>query len=213
MGRVYLLRHGQTKWNREKIFRGQTDVPLNDFGRQQAKALSEALKKEGLKDPVFLSSPLERAHETAEIVAGLFTEFKVEIDRAFLDMCYGEWEGKALKEIEERYPELYQIWAEHPEKVIFPRGESLEDLADRGEEGIYRAATHNPEGDTVIVAHRAVNKALLCRLLGAGLGSFWKLRQDTACINELIYHNSFFIILKVNEICHLRALGKEAGDF
>ncbi len=204
MGTVYLLRHGQTMWNREEIFRGQTDVPLDDIGREQAKALAHALEEQEIEKPVFLASPLQRATETAQLAASLFPEAKVIPDNAFLDISYGEWEGKSRAEVEKEYPEMYYTWVSSPHQVDFPGGESLQVAADRAEEGIYRAALDNQDGDTVIVAHRAVNKALFCRLLGAGMKSFWKLRQNTACINKLYYSNSSFVLVKINETCHLK---------
>lgn len=215
MGTIYLLRHGQTKWNKEEVFRGQYDISLNEVGREQARALGEALRLEGLKNPVFLSSPLSRARETAEIAANSIGLGKdhVEIDSSFLDISYGKWEGKTRKEVEKQYPKVYQTWVSDPEKVVFPGGESLGEAADRAEDGIYRAAQENLEGDTVIVAHRAVNIILLCRLLRAVGSAFWKIRQETGCINVLNYTNSTFVLVKVNEICHLRTMERDETDF
>ena len=60
MGRIYLLRHGQTAWNKEEVFRGTLDVPLDDVGRRQARDAGRALKRKGLKDPVIYCSPQAR---------------------------------------------------------------------------------------------------------------------------------------------------------
>ncbi len=213
MAVIYLLRHGQTAWNREKIFRGQTDVPLDDTGRRQAKFLAERLGKLGLHNPVILASPLQRARETADIVAGSIEGTRVESDDSFLDISYGEWEGKSREEVEKMYPSLYSIWENTPGKAVFPGGETLEKAANRAREGIFRAARENPQGDSVIVAHRAINKALFCLLLGAGMQGFWKLRQDTACLNELHIKGDTFVIVKINDTCHLRGSGKDTRDF
>ncbi|MDY6826896.1 MAG: histidine phosphatase family protein [Bacillota bacterium] len=213
MTKLFLLRHGQTSWNREEIFRGRADIPLDDFGRQQARALAEVLSRTGLKDPIFLCSPLARARETAEIVTSRFAGSHVVTDRSFIDLCFGEWEGKTLREIEKNYPELYSMWVENPGEVTFPGGENLGKVADRAEEGIIRAAKENRESETVIVAHRAVNKALLCRLLGLSQQAFWKLRQDTACLNELEYADNHFILVRLNDTCHLDVIKQESRDF
>lgn len=213
MTTIYLLRHGETMWNREDIFRGQADIPLNAFGRQQAKALSEALELEELHKPFFITSPLKRARETAEIAARSFNESKVIDNSFFLDLSYGAWEGKPLCEIEQKYPELYNTWTKHPEKVIFPGGENIKDAADRAEKGVEQAVQINPDRPTVIVAHRAINKALICRLLGLGMKAFWKIRQDTACLNKFHYNKSFFILARLNDTCHLQNLDKVTKDF
>ncbi|HED24093.1 MAG TPA: histidine phosphatase family protein [Firmicutes bacterium] len=216
MTRLFLLRHGETKWNREEIFRGQSDIPLNGFGLRQAEALADTLSKADLKNPIFLSSPLKRAMKTAEIVASRFAEAFVTADPAFIDLSFGEWEGKTLREIEGNYPELYKKWVENPGRVTFPGGENLATVAERAEKGICRAAEDYRENEPVIVAHRAVNKALLCRLLGLGQQAFWKLRQDTACLNELAYEGSSFILVRLNDTCHLNAISimkQENRDF
>ncbi|MFO8192416.1 MAG: histidine phosphatase family protein [Bacillota bacterium] len=213
MTKLFLLRHGQTRWNREEIFRGRSDIPLDDFGRRQAGSLPEALSRAGLKNPIFLCSPLKRARETAEIIASRFTGSQVLADQSFIDLCFGEWEGKTLREIESNYPELYRMWVENPGEVNFPGGENLVKVADRAEEGIIRAAKENRESETIIVAHRAVNKALLCRLLGLSQQAFWKLRQDTACLNELEYTGNHFILIRLNDTCHLNTMKQESRDF
>ncbi len=213
MAVIYLVRHGQTKWNREEVFRGQADIPLNDFGRCQAEALGKTLRNEELNNPVLVASPLKRATETAEIVSAHLDDISISKDSSYLDISYGEWEGKPLTEIRKKYPELYQAWLKHPEEVIFPGGETLKNAADRAEKGIFQAVKNNPEGHTIIFAHRAINKVLLCRLLGLGEQGFWKIRQDTACLNELAFSNRSFILVKLNDTCHLRDMERDAGDF
>jgi len=210
---IYLIRHGETKWNREKVFRGQMDIPLNEFGRLQAEKLSETLKMQKLKNPVFISSPLKRARETAEIATNLFAKAEININDAFIDISFGQWEGLPLHEIESDYPDLYQTWVQNPEKVDFPNGENIKVVADRAEEGIYQAVHANPESELVIVAHRVINKALLCRLLGMELKAFWKLRQDTACLNELYFDKDDFILVRLNDTCHLKSLETDIIDF
>lgn len=213
MAAIYLVRHGETTWNREEIFRGQADIPLNDFGRRQAAALGATLPGLGLRNPHIVTSPLSRARETAGIIAASFPGSLVVAEQAFTDICFGNWEGKTPAEVAELYPALFQLWADQPDKVIFPGGESLAAVAGRTEQALNRMVVANPEEPIIIVSHRAVNKALLCRLLGLSLGAFWKLQQNTACLNELAYRNSSFILVRLNDTCHLASLGKDKSDF
>lgn len=211
---ILLLRHGETKWNREQIFCGQSDIPLNDFGHKQAEALGEALQKWDLIHPQFITSPLSRASETASIAAAVFNqEEEIIVEEVFNDICFGEWEGKTAAQIENSYPELYKRWQSEPGKVNFPGGENLGAAADRAEKGIYHIGRTDTGRTKVIISHRAVNKALLCRLLGLGQDSFWKLQQNTACINELAFTGSDFILVKLNDTCHLQQLGTDKKDF
>lgn len=213
MMKVYLVRHGETEWNREDIFRGRADIPLNSFGRRQAESIADILNSFALVNPVFISSPLKRSRETAEIAASFLADAKVSNDSAFVDICFGQWEGKSLQEVEEEYPLLFKRWVEEPGKVLFPAGENLNIVADRAEKGLYHAVKNNQDREVVIVSHRAVNKALFCRLLGLTQHSFWKIRQDTACLNELDYEQGSFAIVRLNDTCHLRSLKRVEKDF
>ncbi|RJR20838.1 MAG: histidine phosphatase family protein [Desulfobacteraceae bacterium] len=210
MGLIYLIRHGQTMWNKEEVFRGQSDIPLNDFGRQQASAIAKELQEKKLQNPVFFSSPLKRARETAEIASSFLPGISVIDIEALIDIHFGEWQGQAKEKIEKLYPELYRMWLESPAEVVFPGGEDLKKVADRAEKAFIAIAREHMENDVIIVTHRVINKVLLCRLLGAGFDSFWKIRQDTACINILTWEHFLFNMLVINDTCHLRPLGK--GD-
>jgi len=186
MRAVYLIRHGQTVWNKEEIFRGRADIPLNDFGRRQARMIADFLQERGLRDAVFFSSPLKRARETAKIAGGLLSEKDVHTVEAFTDINFGPWEGKARVEVEKLYPELYRLWQEEPASVAFPEGESLREAAARAVEAFSAIAEKYAANDIIIVSHRVINKLLLCSFLEAGLNSFWRIRQDTACINIFV---------------------------
>ncbi len=214
MVNILLIRHGETRWNREEVFRGQSDIPLNDFGRRQAKALGNALLNWGLEQPQFITSPLSRAHETATIAAASFSQEKEIItEEAFIDICFGEWEGKTVKQVEKIFPEMYKQWKNNPGQVEFPGGESLDEAAERAEKRIFFIARKDPNKIKVIISHRAINKALLCRLLGLSSNSFWKLQQNTACINEMFFTGKEFILVKLNDTCHLQELGRDKKDF
>jgi len=205
MGRIYLLRHGQTAWNKEEVFRGTLDVPLDDVGRRQARDAGRALKRKGLKDPVIYCSPQARARETAEIVAAEIPVQELHPEPAFRDLNFGEWQGMPKTEVARLYPDLLKKWATEPTGIVFPGGEGLEAVADRAEEALYRLARENLHRDMILVSHQVVNKAILCRLLGAGLNVFWRLGQDTACLNLLEYNGSYFVVQTVNDTHHLSA--------
>lgn len=214
MGLIYLIRHGQTLWNMEEVFRGQSDIPLNDFGRRQAEALAEELQEKKLKNPVFFSSPLKRARETAEIAGSFLPGISVSDVEPLIDINFGEWQGQAREEIEKLYPELYRMWQENPAGVVFPRGEDLQEVATRAGKAFMSIVREHLENDVIIVTHRVINKVLLSLLLCANLDLFWKIRQDTACINILTWERSIFNMLVINDTCHLRPLGKvDLRDF
>ena len=133
---------------------------------------------------------------------------------ALTDINFSEWQGQAREEIEKLYPELYRMWQENPAGVVFPGGENLQEVAARAEKAFMSIVRKHPENDVIIVAHRVVNKVLLSLLLCTNLDLFWKIRQDTACINILTWERSIFNMLVINDTCHLRPLGKrDLRDF
>ena len=113
---VLLIRHGETAWNRGKIFRGTHDVPLNDNGRAQGAALAEALRNRRI-DAAFTSG-LSRARETAEIVLAGRNVAAV-IEDGLCDFDYGDWTGLAEREVARRYPAEYGAWLAAPHTVPF----------------------------------------------------------------------------------------------
>ncbi len=214
MRRIILARHGQTAWNREEVFRGTADIPLNDFGKEQARALGKKIESLQLKNPLIISSPLERARETAERCSEAVKGRQALVNQGFTDINFGDWQGKSKAEVQQVQPELYRQWLADPASVAFPGGETLEKTANRAWETLNQLVSKHRVHDLVIVSHRVVNKAILCLLLGAGLQAFWKIKQDTACLNILEYDGRTFMIRTLNDTCHLQPLAQgDAADF
>lgn len=165
---LYFIRHGETDWNAERRYQGQTDIPLNDTGRAQAtrngKALAAYFVDEGIDvaDLDFVASPMARARETMERVRlgmGLASE-PYRLDRRLIEASYGDWEGNTIPELAVRLPgELEKRraapWAYEP-----PHGESYRALSGR-------VATWLAEVDrpTVVVSHGGVSRVLRGLLL------------------------------------------------
>ena len=110
------------------------DIPLNDFGKKQAQEMGKKLRNQNLNNPLLISSPLTRAMETAEIAGEAISHKKVSKEQAFIDLNFGEWQGKSKKEIEKMHPELYWKWLTEPATKVFPGGDSLRILAARAED-------------------------------------------------------------------------------
>lgn len=205
---IYLVRHGRTLWNKEEVFRGQADIPLDDYGRQQAAAVGEALTGKGIH--AMVTSPLGRAVETATIAGGILGGVPILHEPRLTDVDYGEWQGLPHEEVKVRYPQLYQTWIGNPGDVTFPGGESLRQVAQRCWEALLGISNTYSGCSVAIVSHRVINKILLAQALRAGFQAFWKVRQDTACINLMVAERDSFVVHSMNDTCHLRKLG--AGD-
>jgi broad specificity phosphatase PhoE len=198
----YLVRHGDTAWNRDWRYRGQADLPLDESGLAQARATAGALGAVGL-EAVF-ASPLKRAFNTAELIAqaaGLTARPLPDL----LDISYGAWQGMTYAEAQAAYPDLYARWQAAPHLVHFPAGESLDEVRSRSVHGLLAIADQYPRGRVAIVGHQVVNRVLLCAVLGLANDAFWRIEQDTCCINVFRYDTERyrFTVERINDAHHL----------
>ncbi|MBI5969174.1 MAG: histidine phosphatase family protein [Deltaproteobacteria bacterium] len=203
MTRVYLVRHGTTDWNKEEIFRGRVDCQLNETGQAEASALAAYFRD--VPREVIYSSPLSRATETARAIAGA-RSLQVISAPAFIDIDFGEWHGIPLKEVKEKYAELYRLWREQPQKVTFPGGENLAKVRARAWQGLMRMLQENPEKTILIVSHRVITKVLICAILGLDDSHFWQIKQDTTAVNCFEHSRGIFITSLINDTCHLKSI-------
>lgn len=206
MTSIYLVRHGQTAWNKEEIFRGRTDIPLDETGLKQAELAGQYFKD--IKIHGVYSSPLARAWQTAEWIAR-HHHLSVQPLEGLIDMSFGNWEGRAHQEIKEMDPDTYRQWREEPHLARLPGGETLDEVRKRAMASLEEIIAKHPEETLVLVSHRVVNKVLLCGILGIENSHFWQIMQDTTAINLIQYHRGRYILSLMNETCHLKALKEE----
>lgn len=206
MTSIYLVRHGQTAWNKEEIFRGRTDIPLDETGFKQAELAGKYFK--GMVIQGIYSSPLSRAWQTAEGIARV-KSLNVQSLEGLIDMSFGNWEGHALQEIERIDPETYRQWREEPHLVRLPGGETLDDVRFRAMASLKEVIEKHPGETLALVSHRVVNKVLICGILGLDNSHFWQIAQDTTAINLIQYKRGRYILSLMNETCHLKALREE----
>ena len=197
--RLFLLRHGETQWNREHRYQGCVDVRLSPEGVAQAEAVSLALAERPLT--AIYSSPLRRSLETAEAIAAPHG-LAVRIDPAFREICHGLWEGLTAGEVRARFPELYAQWRATPETVTMPAGESVKEVRARVLDGLERLrATH--EGETVcLVAHGTPVRLLILEALGMTPERFWMLHCPPAGLSELEFNSGSAALRRLNVVNH-----------
>ncbi len=200
MVEIVLVRHGETAWNTEEIFRGQADVPLSDYGLEQAERLGEYLKDE--KIDIIYSSPLQRAVQTAGAIASR-QNIDLNIVGNLNDIDFGEWQGLTIKEVKQRYPELYQDWLDTPEQVRMPGGETLTDVQNQAFPFLEDAVMRCGEGRVALVSHRVVNKVLICALLGLDHSSFWSIKLDTGGITRFVFDGDRVVLTSHNDTSYL----------
>ncbi len=211
MTQIILVRHGRTSWNIDKIFRGSKDIPLDDLGREEARAAAEWLKNETIH--AAYTSPLCRARDTALAIAR-HHNLEVKDVPGLADLSYGDWEGVPLKDVKVKYAELYRQWEAAPHAVRFPNGETLEILRTRALAAVEKVVQRHPDQTVLLAAHRAVNKVLIAAFIGLDNSHFWRIGQDTTAINRFRRAGDVWHIMSVNDTCHLRGLQRgEYVDF
>ncbi len=207
---ICVIRHGRTALNVQKVFRGHLDGPLDEVGEQQAALTGKLLADIDLG--VIYTSPLERAVQTANIVSEYQKNgSQVMPHQGFMDLSYGQWEGKTYDEVKQQYPDLYKIWEQDPKKVVIPEAETLPAAKKRIWATVKELLTQNNDPIFTIVSHRVVNKLILTSMLGLSESDFWKLQQDTCCVNMIEYKDGEFTVLKMNHSSHIFSL-KESID-
>lgn len=207
--RILLARHGETLWNAEGRYQGQEDIPLSPVGLAQAQALGERLRDVPITRAV--ASPLSRARHTAELALGQ-RDLPLTLDPGLMEIAHGTWEGLLASEIRERDAERLLAWRDSPHEVLMPEGESLQHVFDRAWPALARAADGLGADDTLlVVAHDAVNRVLLCRMLNIPLAKLWGFRQAPTTINLLEGSDVDHLeVVRLNDCSHHTALFGEA---
>ncbi|HXH01275.1 MAG TPA: histidine phosphatase family protein [Xanthomonadaceae bacterium] len=208
--RILLARHGETAWNAEGRYQGQSDIPLSPIGEAQARALGERLHDLPVTRAV--ASPLSRARRTAELALGEARAAMLQIDPRLMEIAHGTWEGLLASEIDDCDGERLRAWRDTPHDVLMPQGESLQHVLDRAWPALQRACEGLGADDTLLlVAHDAVNRVLLCRVLGLPLAQLWRFRQAPTTLNLLegpdVKHLD---VVRLNDCSHHTALFGEA---
>ena len=198
---LFLVRHGETEYNRQNLALGQEDVPLNETGLRQAEALGRALSGEALS--AVYASPLERAVRTAEAIAtphGL----DVVIEDGLIEMDVGEMDGLPFPEVREKFPAFIERWLgpDGPTERM-PGGERLIDVRDRADAAL-SAIVERHDGERVcLVSHNFVILSLLTQLMGLELAGFRRLSHSVAAITRIEWRRGAPVVVTMNDTCHL----------
>lgn len=198
--KIYLFRHGETAWNKERRLQGQSDIPLNEFGRELAMKTAEALKEIPF-DRAF-ASPLSRAAETARIIMGE-RDIPFMTDKRLMEMHFGSYEGDAFDppKVDPAHP-LYNFLC-RPENYTAGRdAESFEEVTERGVDFLQEQILPL-EGNCeniLIVAHGAFNRCLLGGIAGIPRKDFWKIGLPNCAASILFLENGRIRILEESRI-------------
>jgi probable phosphoglycerate mutase len=181
---ILLVRHGETAWNREGRYQGRTDIPLSEAGEDQVRALRDRLAHVAFT--LALASPLSRARVTAEtILAG---RAALELHDGLVEISHGTWEGQLASDVQRDHAEMFGTWRTAPGRhsLAGPGAETLGDVEMRAWPVLERlCARLGPDETALVAAHDAVNRVVLCRVLGLPFERIWSFRQSPAALNIL----------------------------
>ncbi|MCS7204753.1 MAG: histidine phosphatase family protein [Leptospiraceae bacterium] len=166
MLKIYLIRHGETNFNKEKRLQGGIETELNEKGIEQSNRLAKTLASEIPKVDFLFTSPQIRARQTAEILYQTFQEKQIpieqfEMNELLREIRCGRWEGKLINEIEKEEPELFFL-VKNSVNVPYPEGESIMDVKNRAEKFFSHLYSLNNHSNltTIIVSHGTYIKTL-----------------------------------------------------
>ena len=201
---LYLVRHGETEFNRLGIVQGRgVDTPLNAVGQAQASSLAQRFREERI-DAIF-SSPLRRALQTAQCVAQSAGIEHISTDPDLEEMSWGIFEGQSQSETQSTaFEEMKRRWhhGEHDYRV--ERGESLREVQTRGVNAVERIVDAHEGQNVLVVAHGRFLRILLASLLDEyGIARMEELHHTNTGVNHLIHDGQRFEARTLNCTRHL----------
>lgn len=180
--KLYIIRHGETDWNKEKRLQGQVDTQLNEYGIELARITGDALKEVHF-DYIF-SSPLKRAYQTAQLIRG-DRNIEIQTDDRLKEISFGASEGVCSELIAKDFHYFFDA----PEKYVpADGGETYEELCARSRDFIDKVivplSVKEPDSTVLITAHGALNKSIMIYLNHLEIKNMWDgLFQKNCCVN------------------------------
>lgn len=203
MTKLYMVRHGETEWNKVSKVQGRTDIELSDKGIKQAQLLAKRLACEDIN--FVYSSSLKRALRTAEIAAEHKKCRIVKSDK-YHEICLGPWEGMTINEIKEKFSEHFRVYKEDPANFKLPGAETFVDLTERTYNAIMEIVSCHKGGNILLVSHGTAIKAAIIRILGIDINNYTKFRIDNASISVIDFpedNPEKPVVLCLNDTSHL----------
>ncbi len=201
--KLFLIRHGETKYNLERRAIGHNPVSLNTTGNRQALLTAEALAAHG--PTAVYSSPLPRAMETAGVIS---EKLKVEVRTRdnLKEADIGLLDGLTGQEMRQRYPDFMKLWLEDPATAVMPQGECLQDVQQRAWQTLLEIEDLHPEESVAVVSHNFTIQTLICRILEMPLANFRRLQVGLGSITLVDTHRDRHTLVRHNDRCHLEGL-------
>jgi len=201
MKNIYVIRHGQTEFNKLRLMQGRgINASLNDTGREQANRIAEFLKPSSITKVI--TSSLNRSKESAEPVCSYFS-IKAEDYSDLDEMNFGVLEGKEIEAVKEDLKFLHDNWCNGNLKIAPENGEHPTEVFERANRKIIEILRDSEDQHIVFILHGRLIRILLSKWLGLGLHNMHKIEHQNGAINHLMWDNGVFEPIELNIINHL----------
>ncbi len=198
---LYLLRHGETKWNRLSKTQGCVDTDLSEEGLIQGRKLALRLTSENIT--AIYTSNLKRAYSTAQII-GQTLNIPINILPDLREMNFGRWEGMDIDSIKKKYYDIHRLWISDPRKARIPDAEHLTQVQDRAVKAASGIINSHRGDNIAVVSHGITLKCLIFGLLGMDLKNLSKIRIDNCSITLLKFEGGHYILNYLNDTYHMK---------
>lgn len=205
MTKIYIVRHTQTIGNIEKRLTGRCDYELTEEGKKYVEYLTDRFK--GVKIDKIYSSTSGRAIKTVLPIANM-NNIKIIENEDLLEMYFGIYDGWKWEEVNKINPKIHELQVETNEIMTIPKQETMNEVADRMYNCIYKIAKENENKTIMIASHGVAIEAFLRRITGEPFSiKREQYSQKNTCVNELEFDfaTNKFKILKLNDISHLES--------
>ena len=193
MGKLILIRHGQTDMNKDQLYYGRLDVPINETGKEQAENTRKNLVELEIDYDKIYSSPMKRAYETAEIVN--YKNLEIEKDDELREMDFGIFEGLSYKEIVKKYPEEMEKLKKDWKTYSYVTGENPFMLQKRALKFLEKIDKNK---NNMVVTHWGILCTLLSFLFSSELEGYWKYQVKNGGIVIIEFADGYPVLCGFN---------------
>lgn len=205
MTKLLLVRHGETAWNLEGRYQGQSDVALNEVGREQATSIGRRLAREPMD--VAYASDLQRAWRTAQAImearGAEAPAVPLHADQRLRELRFGDWEGLTREEIAGRFPDSLAAWQTDPLRTQLPNGERVQAAAERIQAFLQERVAQHPDETVLVVAHGGVLQLMCCLFLDGNLALRRRFRFSNASLSIVNMSGEAAYIHLLNDTNHV----------
>ena len=199
---LYIMRHGETFWNKKGLIQGSSDIALTPYGEELARDTRDGFDREEIRFQRIYSSPYQRAVKTAEIIAE-HQNISVKVDLRVREMCFGKYEGDKISEIRNSKDQnLIYCFSKPSMYVADETGDNFSDVYARIEDFLKNEILpleQDPSVENVlVVCHGAVIRAFLTYIRQMSMDEFWSIHQPNCSVNCILVQDGTFHVEKEN---------------